>query len=464
MLNSDYSYKILVIEDNPGDFILIKDHLLDQKVKCRIERAEKWADAKKMLSGPGQNFDVIFLDLTLPDKSGEELIDDSLQIADPVPVIVLTGYTNMEFSVKSLSMGVSDYLLKDELSSNGLWKSILYSIERNTSQKRLEESERRYRDLFKNNPSPMLIWDIKNRNIIDCNEEALLKYGYIRDEFLNLKVDDIEAIQLSESDRENPNALNNDQLWVHKKRNGKLMYMEVNGHLLEYRGRKSVLMLLNDVTERVMLQERIIENTIQAEEQERNRIAKELHDGIVQQLVACGMYVQNLLDVMDDPEQLEIKVKKLYELLKMTTNDTRDLSHKLRSAEIHDMNFSEMVNQLGRQLNYNSGIEFIVKDFLPEQNKLSTQTRINLYRSIQELCNNIVKHSHADEAVITLEQVDDKIFLSITDNGVGFEQNGHENTGIGIVNVKSRIRQLGGQIRFHRMNKGGMKINIEIPL
>lgn len=123
-------YAILVIEDNLGDFTLIEEFLTEDIKNLNLVRASTFKAAKDILSDKNNLPDVILLDLSLPDKSGSELINDIVAISANIPIIILTGYGDSEFGVKSLSMGVSDYIMKDELTQQLLHKSILYSIER----------------------------------------------------------------------------------------------------------------------------------------------------------------------------------------------------------------------------------------------------------------------------------------------------------------------------------------------
>jgi signal transduction histidine kinase len=240
--------------------------------------------------------------------------------------------------------------------------------------------------------------------------------------------------------------------------------MEENAHAIEFKNKSSILMLLNNVTEKVNLQEKIIEHSIRAEEQERNRIAQEIHDGIIQQLVACGLFTQNLHDIKDDPELLDQKISKLFELIQKVTDETRYLSHKLKSAEIETMSLSEMAGQLVKQLQQSTKIDFILKDFVPEEIRINNQVKTNLYRSLQELCNNIIKHSNAHKAIITMEVVDQQIFLSVSDDGIGLDDVDEQYNGIGIANVKRRIQKVGGTIQFIKNNSGGLKATIDVPL
>jgi len=467
---SNATYRLLVVEDNPGDFELIKDYLSANSFIGTLDHAMTFSEAKTYLSSGENAYHAVLLDLKLPDKEGENLIRSTVELASPAAVIVLTGYSDMHFSVKSLSMGVSDYIVKEKLDSYALWKSIRYSIERNAMFKKLKNSENRYRELFENNPSPMLIWNPDSRQIINSNTEAELKYGYSKSEFLTLTVDDIQldkferpisSIQNGSQDASNHPLR---QVWRHQKKNGDIFFAEVNGHLLEYKGEISSLMLTNDVTERINIQEKMIENVLQAEEKERNRVARELHDGIVQQLVACGMFTQNLLDELENPDVLEKKVSKLYKLLRQTTLHTRDLSHNLQSAEFDIMSLSDLLKQLVRQMSAASKIKFSLKDHLPESTDIPPKVKVNVYRILQELCTNILKHSGAQTAEITSEIAGEYLSISVKDDGDFFDPDEQGTLGAGLINVNSRVFKLGGQITFNEHSKAGMFVHLEIPM
>jgi signal transduction histidine kinase len=221
---------------------------------------------------------------------------------------------------------------------------------------------------------------------------------------------------------------------------------------------------MNDVTEKIDIQEKMIENVLQAEEKERNRVARELHDGIVQQLVACGMFTQNLLDELDSPDVLEEKISKLYKLLRQTTLHTRDLSHNLQSAEFDSMSLSDLLKQLVRQLSATSKIKFTLFDHLPESSDLPSKMKVNIYRIMQELCANITKHSGAENAKVISEIAGDYLSISIKDDGVSFNPDEHGTQGAGLINVNSRVFKLGGHITFNKHNEAGMFVNLEIPI
>lgn len=250
-------YKILVIEDNPGDFALIEDFLDEQMHSPGIYHAKNFKDGKSLLIEEKLAVNVILLDLSLPDKSGENLIMEIVALSEGIPIIVLTGYPDISFSVKSLSLGVSDYLLKDELSASSLYKSILYSIERKKKSTELEESEKRYSDLFQLSPQPMWVYDLETLKFLNVNDAAIRHYGYSLEEFLAMTIRDIrpaeelpkleEALyQASMKPVHNYNGITR-----HRKKNGEIIETEILSNGIEIDGRDAIVVLINDITERL---------------------------------------------------------------------------------------------------------------------------------------------------------------------------------------------------------------------
>ncbi len=164
MVLSSKEISILVVEDNPGDFFLIQDMLKEEFRLVSIHEARTFAEARMQLESPTQ-FDTILLDLSLPDASGEKLVEGVLQLAGHTPVIVLTGYGDKGFGIKTLTLGIADYLFKDELTGAQLYKSIAYSIERRRVINELQDSNRRYEAVSKATSDTVWDWDITNDRI-----------------------------------------------------------------------------------------------------------------------------------------------------------------------------------------------------------------------------------------------------------------------------------------------------------
>src|ERR1700761_1309574 len=194
MDNENRNYRILIIEDNPGDFALAEDFLQEQFTTPVITHAWDFSEASAILNRKGCRFDVILLDLSLPDKRGESLILQVNNLCGDAPVIVLTGFSDLSFGVKSLSLGIADYILKEDLTAPALYKSILYSMERKRSALALKETERKYSELFHLSPQPMWVIDPVSLAFLKVNKAAINHYGYSRAEFMEMTLKDIYKV------------------------------------------------------------------------------------------------------------------------------------------------------------------------------------------------------------------------------------------------------------------------------
>lgn len=243
MQKDNKNYKLIVVEDNLGDFFLLEEYLNEKIETPAIFHFERFKELLEFQDKITTEFDLIFLDLSLPDKSGTELIIEVLKISKKIPVVVLTGYSDFSFATKSLALGISDYLLKDDLNSTTLYKSIIYNIERNKNLVKIRESEQLYSDLFQLSPLPICVYDIETLFFLDVNEAAVNLYGYSHNDFLNLK---IEAIIHEEDtiDKEDSTS----RIMTHKKKNGNIIFVDSRSNVITFNGKKAKIMLTNDIT------------------------------------------------------------------------------------------------------------------------------------------------------------------------------------------------------------------------
>lgn len=123
---------IIVIEDNDGDFVLIEDYLIEAFLTVQIRRCYQLSDYVELLENtPDYKFDLVLLDLHLPDASGLDLVERILSLRKDIPVIILTGYTDSAVAKESLKLGIHDFLIKDEITPNVLHKSAEFAWSRN---------------------------------------------------------------------------------------------------------------------------------------------------------------------------------------------------------------------------------------------------------------------------------------------------------------------------------------------
>lgn len=346
MKKDEKVYHILIVEDNYGDFVLIEEYLLDYILNPRLIHASSFQEAKSILEDSKNRFNVVFLDLSLPDLSREKLIVEVLKVANGTPILALTGFSDLDFSLKSLSLGVSDYLLKDDLTPIILYKSIIYAIERNRHFDELQKSKIQFSNLFHLNPLPMWVYDLETLAFLDVNEAAIVHYGYDRQEFLskNLKSirpeEDFPLLEEALSTTNDRNSLNRKRVFRHVKKNGEIIKVEIESSALQFNGREARLVLVNDITEKVQYIETI---------ETQNRTFKEIswiQSHVVRAPLARLMGLVNLLE--NEANVTNPELSELLEHVKTSSFELddiiRDISKKSESISPLDENKPQNTN------------------------------------------------------------------------------------------------------------------------
>lgn len=249
-------YKILVVEDNPGDFLLVSDYLEEEIAAPQLFHAELFAEAKEIVKQSA--IDITLLDLTLPDMQGEQLLREMMRLTPNTSVIILTGYTDLEFAKKSIALGISDYLIKDNLSATVLYKSIVYGLERNKYLEQIRASQKRYSDLFQLNPQPLWVYDLETLKFLAVNQAAIQQYGYSREEFLAMTIRDIrppqEIPQLEKALQVPLQSKERDAQgdFTHQRKNGEKIRVDIRSNVIQYGNRRAEVVMAVDITERYM--------------------------------------------------------------------------------------------------------------------------------------------------------------------------------------------------------------------
>jgi len=185
-MNIEKTIKILLIEDNPGDVLIIREMLKEkQSNHFEVTSANDLKNGlKHLIKG---DFDIILLDLNLPDSEGIETFDNINQNARDLPIIILTGLADEEIAISSVGKGAQDYLIKGQTDSQLLVKSIRYSIERKGIEKRLRNSEEKYRLMVDKIQSGVFLINSDNK-LKYVNESMAKMLGYNVKEMLNRQI------------------------------------------------------------------------------------------------------------------------------------------------------------------------------------------------------------------------------------------------------------------------------------
>jgi len=462
------SIQALVIEDNLGDFVLIEEYLADFFDHPTIKNATTFHAAEEALA-THSGWDIVLLDLSLPDKSGEELIRRVSALTGELPVIVLTGHDDLSFSIKSLAMGISDYLLKDELSPLVLYKSIMYAQERQRVTHQLRESEKRYRDLFELSPQPMWVLDRESLLVLDVNQSAVKQYGYAKEEFNGMPFQDLfkeedKSTMQSAFSHSNESGYHNLGESRHVKRCGEIIHVDIVGHSIVFNGREAELLLATDITEKKKAGERLLAATVTAEDNERKRIAQDIHDGLQQTLITAMLNIEPVLEETDRLSQgVRERFKRGYTYLNQGINETRNIAHQLMPKAIEDFGYSGAIRNMLDHLH--SATQFHYHDNLGTK-RLPSLLEVGMYRITQEAVSNVLKYAHADEAFIQLTRDADRVQLTIEDNGKGFNAAdlGGNASHQGLNFMHSRVGSMGGTLEISSEIGKGTWIFVDIPL
>jgi NarL family two-component system sensor histidine kinase LiaS len=197
--------------------------------------------------------------------------------------------------------------------------------------------------------------------------------------------------------------------------------------------------------------------------EERQRLARELHDAVSQQLFAISMTATALGRTMDkDFEKAKKHVALIEEMSSVAQSEMRALLLHLRPVHLEGKQLAEGLLELTRELQAKVPID-ITAD-IDEAITLSKGIEDHLFRIVQEALSNTLRHSKATKLQVTLKERTELVMLSIRDNGIGFDLEQKKHTSYGIISMKERVNELGGAINIISAQGKGTRIDIRIPI
>ena len=207
-------------------------------------------------------------------------------------------------------------------------------------------------------------------------------------------------------------------------------------------------------------QKLIVSSILETEEKERSRIAKDLHDGIVQDLTAIKLDIKSM--VQQAPENIQTQLNRVLDNVDVTSKEVREISYQMMPVTLRELGLLKAIQELlNRSLNKNN-IQFELNTFGIEQ-RLSEKIETTVYRICQELINNTIKHSQANSVSLLLQLKNNILQLTYEDDGVGFNSTTVKK-GIGLSSLNSRIEMVKGSLEFDATATTGTTAYIRIPL
>jgi PAS domain S-box-containing protein len=235
--------------------------------------------------------------------------------------------------------------------------------------------------------------------------------------------------------------------------------------LLEHAMRESTAELERLVDERTTALRRLSSRLMTMQDDERRRIARELHDGLGQEMVALKMMLSSLTRRGGEP--LKQGVAEAMGVIDRATQQIRSLSHLLHPPLLDEIGLMSALRWYLEGLTRRSGIETYLDTDPPDYPRLSLELETAIFRIIQEALTNVFRHSGAGKAWINLIQRDGRVIVTVRDDGKGvgdgIVEMRSENTGVGIRGMSERAKEFGGQMQVSNAHPGTI-VEVTIPI
>ena len=466
--------RILDLEDDPLDTELVQAKLAEDGITCEIIRVETREEF--VIALESDDLDFIFSDYSLPAFDGLSALELAKEIRPEVPFILVSGAIGEDRAIEALKCGATDYVLKQRLERlvPAVRRAVREAEER-TDRRRAEEalgrSEERYRTLVEQIPAVTYIQEpLESDNpkaVTYMSPQYETIFGYPVDSemideehwLMTIHPEDRERV-LSEEARTDETG---DPFEVEYRiiaRDGRVVWVRDQAKLVRDEEGKPLYWLgvQYDISE----QKRVEEALREVRDAERHRLARDLHDGVLQDLAyttaAMGL-------IMRDAEgtSVEERLQKVIGANRHAAEELRSVVEDLRLEEERNRPFSELVEYLverNRTMARGQGIELELEEGFPAGPLKNTGTEV--LRVIQEALTNARRHSGARNVRVTLRGDEDEIVAEISDDGQGFGPS--IAPGVGLSSMHERAAILGGKLEIESEVGQGTKVRLRVPM
>jgi two-component system sensor histidine kinase UhpB len=475
--------KVLLVEDSPTDALIIGEALIDiSDFKHELTHAESLAVALE--HAQTMRFDVVLLDLGLPDGNGIDTFRRFRHVAPDTPVLVLTGLADISVGLTAIQEGAQDYLLKREIQAALLSRAIRYAIERHRALTALAASEERFQ-LAVSGASAGL-WDLNLRTgemylsphfreIVGHDEDELP--NDMRAHYEIIHVDDVErvmrAVKAHAEDRRpydieyRVRTRAGDYRWIQSRAQALwdasgTAYRMV-GWILDVTERRRAAEALRESREEL---QRLSANIEHIREEEKTRIARELHDDLGQLLTALK------IDMNHFEQMIEGKIdhtaagglRNIYGLIDQLVSSVRRIAADLRPVMLDDLGPIPAIDWFIHEFSARHGVA-VKAELDVNEVTFNRDSGTEVFRMVQEALTNIARHSGATEATVEISREEPFCIVKISDNGRGALPDARRGRkSFGLLGMRERAARLGGELNVVTAPGEGFALTITLPL
>ena len=334
------------------------------------------------------------------------------------------------------------------------------AIGRKRVEDALRKSEREYRRLFELANDAILIYEPESRRILDVNENACKIYGYPRETFLSMTMKELSLDR--ERGRQYLDALLSRNSYqdfetVHRSYDGTPVNVLVNSSVIEFRGERAVLSINRDITARKRTEASLME----IREAERRRIARDLHDAVLQDLSGTLQGLQ-AFEVESDENGSPVALENEIAAIRRAVVGLRGAIYDLRQEKEEPfVRAVESLVELNRQITPERQITLSVSEgFTSEPGR---KVSVELLRVLQEALANTRQHSDARTVKVSLCRRDDEVLAEVYDDGRGFDDVATRSGGVGLSGMRERVEELGGKLEVQSKAGKGTLVKVNVP-
>jgi PAS domain S-box-containing protein len=344
-------------------------------------------------------------------------------------------------------------------------------LRREETERRLRESEERFRAIAEANPVPVLISRFADGRILYGNDRLVEMLGTERQKLLTQST--VEYYSKPEDRTQLMRALSRDGLVTDyelqaKRRDGKPLWLWISNRRITYQGASAVLTSFLDIGERKRDEQRlrheqvVLKQMLELQDRDRQLTAYEIHDGLVQDMTGSLLYLEAARSAPTNREHTQNLNKSLL-LLQGAIGEARRLINGLRPPILDEQGVVPAVQHLIADLRQLVGLRVRFKHAMRTE-RLSPALENTIYRVVQEALTNVHRHSGSKTATVDMAEQDGWLRLTIRDRGKGFDAKNIPTTRFGISGIQERARLFGGQATIRTAAGKGTTITVVIPL
>lgn len=366
---------------------------------------------------------------------------------------------NVEITAKLMNSGKVNVIIRDV-------------TERFLAQKRIRESEEKYRTLIEQASDAIFIADASTQ-LIQVNSSACQMTGYSQEELVQLSISDIVEIEPGDPPLRTAEVEKSKSLLQERKikrKDGAIVPVEVNATRMND---GNILSIVRDITDRIRTHQQIRDYNIQLQqltmhlqkvrEEERASLSRELHDELGQQLTAIKMDL-SWLNKKAVSNEMTDKLGEALEITNAAVSTVRRINSDLRPLLLDDLGLFAALDYQAKEFSkrYNAECHFRAEMIEPQ---LDQQNAIAIFRIFQETLTNVGKHAKATKVDAVIRSIDGMMELIISDNGVGFDMlEGKGLRSFGILGMTERAMMMNGVLEIESTPGKGTIVKLRVPI